>query len=228
MNKEGKTIWKCPYCKKDLDISNLCVNEAYTGLFIKVNKEIWHTECYRHYSYEDAKKKVDSKIGTYIKKTKEVYEKGELGCKQVKSDRTLLTDWLLEVYNMDALSPVLYVTLDRANKGEYKEYSCKMDFANILAIWQKIFPKLEERWEKDCSLGKVRKGTNRILYDFAIVVSKYEDYCDWMSKLPEEKDISQSMRDWQKMPKLPNILNYKQPKEKTFEKLYEEINKKDE
>lgn len=217
-------VWKCPYCKQSLDISKLCMSGEYNNSFIKVNKDIWHTDCYRQYSLEESKKKVESKIKKYIEKTANAYIKGELIEKQIKDDRVVLTDWLLRAYNMDTFSPVLYATLDRANKGEYKEYSCKMDYAIILAIWQKLFPKMEEQWARDFSIGKQRKGTNRVLYDFAIVVSKYEDYCDWLSKLPDKDDISKSMKEWQAMPKLPNVLSYKKPKETTFEDLFEEIN----
>ena len=218
-----KMIWKCPYCKNDMDISDIC-DDGYDPSIIKVNNDIWHTACYKEYSYKNELKKIDHKIETYISKTKKVFEDGKIYIEAVKDDRTLLTDWLLEVYDEDSFDIRLYTILDSANKGQYKEYSVHMEYDILLAMWKKQFPKLQIRWIEDSKKGNIRKGTNRVLYDFAIIASKYEDYLDWLENLPVEEEIKRKMKEWQSMPKISHLSN--QSKEKSFNELYCDVNGK--
>lgn len=220
---KSKDIWRCPYCKIDMDISEIC-NEKYNPEIIKVNKDIWHTSCYKDYCLKEEEKKINRKIKNYITKTKSAYDKNILLDYTIKDDRTILTDWLLETYNEKDFAISLYIALDKAHKGEYKENSNKMDFKIILDMWKKLFPKLEKSWIEDCKRGKTRKGTNRVLYDFAVIASKYSDYIDWLNHLPDEDVISNKIRSWNEMPKVSSI-HYKKPnQEKTFDQLSNDIN----
>ena len=109
------------------------------------------------------------------RRTKEQIEKD-------KAVRLQFTDWLYEQYNVSLLPKYFFINLDKVYKGTYKNLKKPVPIEDLWDMWKRKMPYLRKVHAKNEQRGKSMTSTSMIMYDLAIILSKYDDYLKWKEK----------------------------------------------
>lgn len=113
---------------------------------------------------------------------------------QERSIRLQLSDFLYSEYNVSFLPKYFFINLDKVYKGTYKNLNKPVPVEDLLDMWQQKMNYLNKVAEQNRHKGKNIEGIARINYDLAILLSKYDSYCEWKARKEAEKqELKQSM-----------------------------------
>lgn len=190
-----KTIRKCPFCEDGIDI-----NKVDNTFFVDGSKYI-HCQCF-------VKHKTSLKKGAWGQGKCDDYIKQKL--MTVEDDvaqRTIkkrLTDWVFEAYDISYLPTYFYTKLESIFSGTFKGQSRPVLPEHLLDMWQQKKLYLDKIATRNAAAGKEISGVNRINYDIAIVLSKYDAYLDWKAQREvDKKSIVESATEIKNAPIKP-------------------------
>lgn len=113
---------------------------------------------------------------------------------QERSIRLQLSDFIYKEYSVSFLPKHFFINLDKVYKGTYKNLTKPVPVEDLLDMWQQKIDYLNKVAEQNRHKGKKIEGMARINYDLAILLSKYDSYCEWKARKDAEKqDLKQSM-----------------------------------
>lgn len=137
------------------------------------------------------------------RRTKEQIEKD----KQISTTKRQFTDWLYKQYDVSFLPKHFFIILDSVYKGTYKNLNKPVSVEDLWNMWSKKMSYLRKVRESNHRKGKDIEGANLIVYDLAIILSKYDSYLRWKEKQQLAKatqDVAEIGVDYKK-------INKKQP-----------------
>lgn len=98
-----------------------------------------------------------------------------------------LTDWLYKVYDVNYLPSYIFVNLQKVYQGTYKNLKVPIPVEDLSEMWEQKINKFKQQAKYQESMGKTMPVVNRISYDLAILISKYDDYCAYKKRKAEMK-----------------------------------------
>lgn len=101
--------------------------------------------------------------------------------------RLQLSDFIYREYNVSFLPKHFFINLDKVYKGTYKNLNKPVPVEDLFDMWQQKMNYLNKVAEQNRQKGKKMEGMGRINYDLAILLSKYDSYCEWKVKKAAEK-----------------------------------------
>ena len=108
--------------------------------------------------------------------------------------RLQLSDFIYREYNVSFLPKHFFINLDKVYKGTYKNLNRPVPVEDLFDMWQQKMNYLNKVAEQNMQKGKKMEGMGRINYDLAILLSKYDSYCEWKArKAAEKQELKQSM-----------------------------------
>ena len=125
--------------------------------------------------------------------------------KTKKEERALtlqLTDFIYKEYNVTFLPKYFFINLDKIYKGEYKNLKEPVPVEDLFDMWQKKIDYLNKTYIYNKEHGKDMQGVQRINYDLAILLSKYDSYKRWKEK---QKAIQKQEQEFKKQQVFVNI-----------------------
>ena len=125
--------------------------------------------------------------------------------KTKKEERALtlqLTDFIYKEYNVTFLPKYFFINLDKIYKGEYKNLKEPVPVEDLFDMWQKKMDYLNKTYTYNKEHGKDMQGVQRINYDLAILLSKYDSYKRWKEK---QKAIQKQEQEFKKQQVFVNI-----------------------
>lgn len=79
-----------------------------------------------------------------------------------------------------------FINLNKVFKGTYKGLNKPVPVEDLLDMWQRKLPYLTKVYINNKNKGKNMTGMARINYDLAILLSRYDSYCEWKASQQEE------------------------------------------
>lgn len=107
--------------------------------------------------------------------------------KKERDVRLRLSDFIYKEYNVSFLPKHFFINLDKVYKGTYKNLNKPVPVEDLFDMWQQKMEYLNKVAEQNRQKGKMIEGIARINYDLAILLSRYDSYCEWKSKKEAEK-----------------------------------------
>lgn len=163
---------KCGCCKEDIEIN---INDVRDVVYF--NKKYFHIACFT----EMAAKKAASQQGKPEMWRDALDRICELEAKTKNGFvRDQLNQWLLEHYDVAAVSSRIFYTVNDLASGKYKGRSCKpIPASTLLECWKWCQRKLDEIavWNKTNNKG-AQNDDARLVYDLAVVVRKVPEYLE--------------------------------------------------
>lgn len=99
-----------------------------------------------------------------------------------KALRLQLTDWIYVQYNVSFLPTYVFVNLDKVYKGTYKNLNKAIPVEELFDMWQRKIDYLNQLATYNESIGKTMTKAERVLYDLAVLLAKYDGYCSWKAR----------------------------------------------
>lgn len=106
--------------------------------------------------------------------------------------RLELFDYIIAEYNLIDSPKHLFILLTNIHKGAYHKIKEPISFADLLYMWKAKQDYLNKTYEYNMQHGKEMYGVDRVKYDLAILINKYDSYKQW--KLKQEAIHQQEER----------------------------------
>lgn len=165
---------KCSVCKEPIVIGN-----NYDGYFIEYkgnNSSCTHTKCYIDYhTTKKRKPKTIEECNEFINLCNEQAKSVE----KKQNIRNELYDFLFEMYNISFFPNYFYIKMDSVYKGTYKNLNRPVPPEDLLDMWRQKRNYLDRVAEQNRKKGTEISGVNRVNYDLAILLSRYDAYLKW-------------------------------------------------
>lgn len=182
-SKRQKHERKCQ-CKCDYFI------DTTKDSYIKIKNQCYHTECYikklesgrDKLSHEDAK-------AIALELANKTFEENFKKNQEEKED-SVFVSWLCQQYDIIMLSSRFYDIRNKIYKGKYKNMSMAIKRDHLEDMWRQKMDYLNKVNDRNRRMGKIIEGEQRIFYDLAILINKYDDYLKWLEKNKIKADVS--------------------------------------
>lgn len=194
-------IRKCRKCGKDIDISK--------SEFIKFQSGFYHAQCF-----------IDRQMGkkngawTLEQCQEELYKFQESEAKQVhdKFVKDSLVEFLTNQYNISFFPNYFYIKMQSVYNGTYKGLTRPVNPEHLLEMWQ---TKMNYLNKVNAKKSKPLEGINRIYYDLAILLSRYDKFLEWKESQKYEYDkIAERMKESKNQINYQNIIHSLSTQEK--------------
>lgn len=96
-----------------------------------------------------------------------------------------LYDFIYKEYDVSKLPDKVFITVASLYKGEYKKNTkepLQISIFDLYDMWQRKMDYLKQTYEYNKTHGKDMYGANRVCYDLAILINKYDSYKRWKEK----------------------------------------------
>ena len=165
---------KCSICKEPIYIND--INEDF---FITSKNEVrsyTHTNCYiQKQTTKKRSPKTIEECQEYIEQCKQNNKASE----KKKSIKNELYEFLFDMYDISYFPQYFYVKMDSIYKGTMKNLSKPVPPEDLLDMWKQKKNYLDKVAEQNRKKGNEIFGVNRVNYDLAILLSKYDSYLKW-------------------------------------------------
>lgn len=179
---------KCYLCKKDIDFSDN--NIAY------YDNHFWHVDCIIKKSQKTktakwklAVKTLDNSIAYAKEQEQMIRRKFQVALNDIpkyKADadkeirrwyaESKLNDYIRMIYGVKNIP---WQALGQIYKGTYRGMSTPIPAEHLLDMWRRKQNYLNKVYQLNKSKGKIFTSEQRINYDIAILVRKYDSYLQW-------------------------------------------------
>ena len=162
---------KCSICKELINLND--VNEDF---FITLKNEVNHTHCY--IEKQTTKKRSPKSIEecqAYIEECRQANKTVEKKT-NIKNE---LYEFLFDMYDISYFPKHFYIKMDSVYKGTMKNLSKPVPPEDLLDMWKQKRNYLDKVAEQNRKKGNEIVGVNRVSYDLAILLSKYDSYLKW-------------------------------------------------
>lgn len=103
--------------------------------------------------------------------------------KEEKAMRDKLIEFIYSEYGITTLPKYFFVNLAKIYNGTYsKNLKEPIPVEDLSDMWHKKMDFLNKTYEYNMQHGKEMYGTQRIAYDLAILINKYDSYKRWKAK----------------------------------------------
>lgn len=203
---------KCAYCK---DVVDLLHNS-----FVYYKKRYYHFDCAVIWQLGKRNNKMSKEeCVDYFSDIQKQYKKET----DFIINKEKLYKWLQFNYNIVVIPKQFFMKMDSIYEGAYKGLSKGIPPEDILDMWQRKKKELDKIAYENSRKGKEIVGVDRLNYDLAILLSKYDSYLKWKEKqrvLEEERLVQQKeIKEQININKIINQSIYKQniDNEKNFD-----------
>ena len=164
---------KCSICKEPIVLDN---NEDYFIEYKNNNSSVTHTRCYIEYhTTKKRKPKTIEECNEFIKTCRELAQSVE----KKQNIRNELYDFLFEMYNISFFPNYFYIKMESIYKGTCKNLNRPVPPEDLLDMWKQKRNYLDKVAEQNRKKGTEITGVNRVNYDLAILLSRYDAYLKW-------------------------------------------------
>lgn len=169
---------KCNVCKKDIQINN--PDEDY--IVFKNNKAnvYCHSQCY--IDKETTKKRKSKTFEECIDFIKQCKKDNEKLIKE-KIVREELYNFLFDMYGIVKFPNFFFVKMESVFNGTMENLKMPVPPEDLLDMWKQKRNYLNKVAEQNRKKDNEITGVNRVNYDLAILLSKYDSYLAWKEKM---------------------------------------------
>ena len=199
---------KCSICKKDINLNTekeKFFMEQSTTKDGKTKRTFKHKKCFIKYETEKKRnKKSLEECNAYILKNEsnyQIFEKTEL-------EKENLFNFIFETYDVSFLSTRFYIKMASVFDGSMTNISKPIPASDLLDMWERKKDWLQRVSENNRKRGKEIEGEQRVLYDLAILIGKYDSYLKWK----EQKKLAQIEKEQCKHSQIDYSVISKTPK----------------
>lgn len=182
-----KITRKCKICKNEFDI--------VSNKYIKINGSFLEVNCYKKQELSKglSEECVDKTIQILFQKLQleqEEKEKEHLEKEKAKMKSKMLENnrveyrnqfykYISEEYNIKVIPKYIYKKVATINNGTYKGLSIGIPYEDLLDMFKRKQNFLNKTYDKKASKGETMTQIQRINYDLAVIINKYDDYLKW-------------------------------------------------
>jgi hypothetical protein len=194
----------CAICKEEFDF-----HRDYKNITI-AKSTLVHKDCFRKSKMSLKTPWSDSKIDQYISEHEQetvlkiraiqlqIQESGRKAAEKQKAqkeraDNLALTDWLLNTYKV-LIPRYFYIKLASVYNGTYRGLPGPIPPDDLLDMWQQKWKYLQKSDDYRRAHGREIDGANRLSYDLAIIIGKYDSYLKWKrtQEVAKQKSIEEN------------------------------------
>ena len=182
MNKNTR---KCNVCKNLIDVSDSSGEDYFFRIYGN-KKQYFHSECYIEQQMNRKRMPMTKEeCLAYISERKSENVKHNIEKKKEKKKNTVkdqLYDFISDMYDISFFPTFFYIKMNEVYKGTYKGLKKSVPPEDLLDMWEQKKNYLLKVYERNRSHGKEIEGLQRVYYDLAILLSKYDSYLNWKDK----------------------------------------------
>lgn len=176
---------KCNICKKLIDISESSSDDYFFKQTGKV-RTFFHSQCYMEQQTHKKRKPLTEEECAFcisqIKTENEILKSEEKKTQEKRLVKDQLYNFISDMYDISFFPKFFYVKMDSVYKGEYKGLKKPVPPEHLLDMWEQKKSYLLKVHERNRTHGKEIDGLQRVYYDLAILLSKYDSYLSWKDK----------------------------------------------
>ena len=165
---------KCSICKEPIYI-----NDTNEDFFITLKNE---TKSYTHTNGYIEKQTTKKRSPKTVEECQEYIEQSRQSTKAIekkKSTKNELYEFLFDMYDISYFPQYFYIKMDSVYKGTMKNLNKPVPPEDLLDMWKQKRNYLDKVAEQNRKKGNEISGVNRVNYDLAILLSKYDSYLKW-------------------------------------------------
>lgn len=171
---------KCKYCREYINLDN--------DNYVYIKDRYYHFDC----AVEEKLSKPRNKFSKeqLIEKFLDIQKQNKKEI-EYKITKDKLFRWLQYTYNTVVLPKYFYIKMDEIFSGTYKGLSKGIPPEDLLDMWKRKKNELDRINYSNVKKGKSLFGCDRLNYDLAILLSKYDSYLKWKEQqkiLENEKE----------------------------------------
>ena len=167
-------IRKCSICKELIDLKD--ANEDFFITLKNETKSYTHTNCYiKKQTTKKRSPKTVEECREYIEQCRQNAKVTE----KKKSTKNELYEFLFDMYDISYFPQYFYIKMDSVYKGTMKNLNKPVPPEDLLDMWKQKRNYLDKVAEQNRKKGNEISGVNRVNYDLAILLSKYDSYLKW-------------------------------------------------
>ena len=165
---------KCSICKNPIYIND--TNEDFFITLKNKTKSYTHTNCYiKKQTTKKRSPKTVEECQKYIEQCRQNTKVTE----KKKSTKNELYEFLFDMYDISYFPQYFYIKMDSVYKGTMKNLNKPVPPEDLLDMWKQKRNYLDKVAEQNRKKGNEISGVNRVNYDLAILLSKYDSYLKW-------------------------------------------------
>ena len=165
---------KCSICKEPIYIND--TNEDFFITLKNETKSYTHTNCYiKKQTTKKRSPKTVEECQEYIEQCRQSTKAIE----KKKSTKNELYEFLFDMYDISYFPQYFYIKMDSVYKGTMKNLNKPVPPEDLLDMWKQKRNYLDKVAEQNRKKGNEILGVNRVNYDLAILLSKYDSYLKW-------------------------------------------------
>ena len=165
---------KCSICKNPIYIND--TNEDFFITLKNKTKSYTHTNCYiKKQTTKKRSPKTVEECQKYIEQCRQNTEVTE----KKKNAKNELYEFLFDMYDISYFPQYFYIKMDSVYKGTMKNLNKPVPPEDLLDMWKQKRNYLDKVAEQNRKKGNEILGVNRVNYDLAILLSKYDSYLKW-------------------------------------------------
>ena len=165
---------KCSICKEPIYIND--TNEDFFITLKNETKSYTHTNCYIE---KQTTKKRSPKTVEECQEYIEQCRQNTKATEKKKSTKNELYEFLFDMYDISYFPQYFYIKMDSVYKGTMKNLNKPVPPEDLLDMWKQKRNYLDKVAEQNRKKGNEILGVNRVNYDLAILLSKYDSYLKW-------------------------------------------------
>ena len=176
---------KCNICKKLINVSESSSDDYFFKQTGKV-RTFFHSQCYMEQQTHKKRKPLTEEECAFcisqIKTENEILKSEEKKTQEKRLVKDQLYNFISDMYDISFFPKFFYVKMDSVYKGEYKGLKKPVPPEHLLDMWEQKKSYLLKVYERNHTHGKEIDGLQRVYYDLAILLSKYDSYLSWKDK----------------------------------------------
>lgn len=185
---------KCSICKEKINIED--VNEDFFIVSNGKTNTYTHSHCYiKYHTTKKRKQKTTEECQLFIEecknKNKELVKE-----KNIKDE---LYEFLFDMYEISYFPKYFYIKMNSIYNGTFKNLNKPVSAEDLLDMWKQKRNYLNRVSEQNKKKGLEISGVNRVNYDLAILLSKYDAYLTWKEQqkiaITESNDLKKRSVD---------------------------------
>lgn len=198
---------KCYICNEEFSVSNIP--------YLKIKKRYCEIECFINQQLNKglSMSSIDSLINNYLNEMKiEENEKAQKELDKIENNNKAklkenernknkddLVEYIYKEYEVSSLPKIFFIKLNEINTGAYKGLNVGIPYEDLLDMLKRKQNYLRRIYMNNVTNGKEMTTIQRINYDLAVIVNKYDDYLKWKEKqVILESDIEKDKKEYEK------------------------------
>lgn len=165
---------KCSICKELININD--TNEDFFITLKNGSKVYTHSHCYiEKQTTKKRSPKTIEECQAYIEQCRQDSKSDE---KKIFSKNELY-EFLFDMYDISYFPKHFYIKMNSIYKGTMNNLKKSVPPEDLLDMWKQKRNYLDKVAEQNRKKGNEILGINRVNYDLAILLSKYDSYLKW-------------------------------------------------